>query len=450
MRIVTLLVTGGLLCSGTLVAQGPVNNTCRFRLVSTGRQGTTQGDNMFAGGGVVIKCNDLPVTMSSDSVAYYAPPIDLVQFIGNVRYEDTTITMTANNGTYFKQGERWEARGNVVTRNVETGSTLTGPSLDYYRALKGVRDTIEMYAIGRPHINYIPQDSAGRPEEPYLIDADRVRMKGNDRIWAGGRVTIDRSDFAATADSMRLDTGPTGDGTLIGNPVLRGLGTDSFNLQGRRIDLDLDEKALSYVLARGNGHAVTTDLDLVADTIGLDVESQKLIQTIAWGDSIRPYASSTDFAMRADSLAFDTPGQKLTQSRAYGKAWVGGSVDSSSTERDCSRDYRICDWLVGDTIVAGFAERDSAGTSRTVLQQVDASHQARAHYRTDNETSDQRGVTYSRADRIIITMKTGEKQGVDRVELQGDVDGVQLDPLKPGATPADSTARRAPPRGGGR
>jgi hypothetical protein len=180
------------------------------------------------------------------------------------------------------------------------------------------------------------------------------------------------------------------------------------------------------------------------------VEDRKLIQTIAWGDSIRPYASSADFAMRADSLAFDTPGQKLTRSRAFGTAWVGGSVDSASTERDCSRDYRICDWLVGDTIVAGFTDRDSAGTSRTVLQQVDASHQARAHYRTESEISEQRGVTYSRADRIIITMRTGEKQGVDRVELQGNVDGVQLDPLKSVATPADSTRRRPPGRGGDR
>ena len=446
MRSVLLALGGMLAIPAGVGAQQ--DNACRFQLVSVGRQGTTQGDNMFAGGGVVIKCFGTDITMRSDSLAYYAPPVDLVQFVGNVRYEDTTISMTANNGTYFKAGERWEARGNVVTRNLETGSTLTGPSLDYYRALKGVRDTIEMYAIGRPHINYIPQDSAGQPEEPYLIDADRVRMKGNDRVWAGGRVTIDRSDFAATADSMRLDTGPTGDGTLIGNPILRGLGADSFNLQGRRIDLDLDEKALTYVFARGNGHAVTTELDLVADTIGLDVEDRKLVQTIAWGDSIRPHATSTDFAMRADSLAFDTPGQKLKESRAFGKAWVGGTVDSASTERDCSRDYRICDWLVGDTIVAGFAERDSAGTARTVLQQVNASREARAHYRTESESSAQRGVTYSRADRIIITMKIGETQGVDRVELQGAVDGVQLDPLKPAATPADSTRPRPPARGG--
>ncbi len=439
--------------AGLALAAGPAgaqqDNTCRFQLESVGRQGVQQGDNLFAGGGVVIRCFNTRVRMSSDSVAYYAPPVDLVQFIGNVRYEDTTIAMTATNGTYFKSGERWEARGNVVTRNLETGSTLTGPSLDYYRALKGVRDTIEMYATGRPRINYIPQDSAKQPEEPYIINADRVRMKGNDRVWAAGRATIDRSDFAATADSMRLDTGPTGDGTLIGNPVLRGLGTDSFNLSGRRIDLDLDEKHLSYVLARGNGHAVTVDLDLVADTIGLDVDGGKLVQTIAWGDSIRPHAAATDFAIRSDSLAFDTPGQKLTESRAFGAAWVGSGVDSASAGQDCSRDYRICDWLVGDTVIARFAEQDSAGTTRTVLREVDASRAARAHYRTESEGSPQRGVTYSRADRITITMKTGDKQGVDRVELQGSVDGVQLDPLKPAAVPADSApGSRRPPRAG--
>jgi hypothetical protein len=432
------------LCSlaGPVLAQQ--GNQCRFQLVSVGRQGTTQGDNMFAGGGVVIRCFDTKIRMSSDSVAYYAPPIDLVQFIGNVRYEDTTITMTANNGTYFKAGERWEARGNVVMENRETGSTLAGPSLDYYRVLKGVRDTFEMYAVGRPRINYIPTDSAGAPEEPYIINADRVRMKGNEQVWGAGRVTIDRSDFAATADSMRLDTGPIGDGNLIGNPVLRGLGADTFNLAGRRIDLDLDGKDLTYVLARGNGHAVTADLDLVADTIGLDINEEKLAGTIAWGDSIRPYAFAADFAMRADSLAFDTPGQKLTESRAFGNAWVGGTVDSASVERDCSRDFRICDWLVGDTVIARFAERDSAGTTRTVLSQVDASTKARAHYRTESEEDGSRGVTYSRANRIIILMKTGETQGVDRVELQGAVDGIQLDPVKPAATPADSTTPQPP------
>ena len=439
MRSVALAGLLAVVAAPALRAQG---ETCRFEMIRGGETGvsqeTTTGTNFFAGGGVIIGCFGTRVRMSSDSVASYGGSIGIVQFLGNVRYEDTTITMTATNGTYFKQGERWEARDNVVMRNLETGSTLSGPSLDYYRALKGTRDTLEMFAVGRPRINYIPEDSAGVPAEPYVINADRVRMKGNDRMWAAGRVTIDRSDFAATADSMRLDTGAGSDGTLLGGPVLRGLGADSFNLRGQRIDLKLENRKLTWVIAQTDAHALSTDIDLVADTIVMDVDQDKLVQTLAWGDSIRPFAHSTSYAIRADSLAFDTPGQHLKESRAFGNAWVGSAVDSTSTEKDCYRDYRICDWLSGDTIVAQFAQQDSSGKVRTVLKQVDAEHHARAHYRTESGAGGERGVNYSRAERISVVMKLKDDNGVDRVELKVNVDGVQLDPEKKPA-PADTT-----------
>ena len=38
-----------------------------------------------------------------------------------------------------------------------------------------------------------------------------------------------------------------------------------------------------------SGHAVTKDMDLTADTIGLDIAGRELVQTVAWGDSIRPW-----------------------------------------------------------------------------------------------------------------------------------------------------------------
>lgn len=448
MRISALV---GILCLGSSAARAQATGeSCRFQLIRGGETGvsmeTATGTNFFAGGGVIIGCFGTRVKMSSDSVASYGGSIGIVQFIGNVRYEDTTITMTATNGTYFKAGERWEARGNVVTRNLETGSTLTGPSLDYYRVLKGTRDTLEMYAIGRPRINYVPEDSAGLPSEPYVVNADRVRMKGNDRMWAAGRVTIDRSDFAASSDSMRLDTGVGSDGTLLGNPILRGLGADSFNLRGRRIDLKLEKRKLTWVLSQGDAKAVSTDIDLVADTIALDVDQDKLVQTQAWGDSIKPFGHSTDYAIRADSLAFDTPGQHLKESRAFGNAWVGGTVDSAATEKDCYHDYRICDWLSGAKVTAQFAQQDSAGKTRTILQRVDAEQTARAHYRTEAEAGSPRGVNYSRADRIIVTMKSGKDNGVERVDLQGHVDGIQLDPDKK-PVPSDSTQVRPPARG---
>ena len=166
---------------------------------------TPQGTNYFAGGNVRLSCRGTKITMQSDSVAAYGG--NVVQFIGRVKYRDSTLTMDADRGTYFKSRERWEARGKVVTKNLVTGSTLTGPSLDYMRVVKGVRDTLEMFATGRPTIQYFPSDTGGQKAEPYAIVGDRVRFKGDDRIFAGGKVTVDRSDFASRSDSLRLDTG---------------------------------------------------------------------------------------------------------------------------------------------------------------------------------------------------------------------------------------------------
>ena len=292
------------------------NDRCVFQIDNVDRQGsvneTSRGTNYFAGGNVRLSCRGQQLTMQSDSVAAYGG--DVVQFIGNVKYRDSTLTMDADRGTYYKKGEKWEARGRVTTKNLKNGSTLTGPALDYFRVVKGVRDTLEMFSTGRPRIEYTTTTPGVQPGEPYIIVADRVRLRGSDRLWGGGKVTIDRSDFAAKGDSLRLDTGKGSDGTLVGgNPVMRGLGRDSFNLSGRRLDLKLDQRELTYVTSKGNGHAVSKEWDLVADTIGLDLNNRKLEQTLAWGDSIRPYAMSPSYAMRADSLALDTPGQQLKQ-----------------------------------------------------------------------------------------------------------------------------------------
>jgi hypothetical protein len=348
--------------------------------------------------------------------------------------------MDADRGTYHKSRELWEARGKVTTKNLTTGSTLTGPSLDYHRVVKGVRDTLEMYATGRPRIQYFPTDSGGKAAEPYVIVGDRVRFKGDDRIFAGGKVTVDRSDFASRSDSLRLDTGAGSDGTLIGGrPVLRGLGADSFSITGNRIDLKLDQRDLTYLLAKGNGRAISKEWDLVADTIALDVNQRKLEQTLAWGDGIRPSATSPSYAMKADSLALDTPGQKLQEVRGFGKAWLGGTIHEPTKDRD---------WMRGDTVVARFASRDSAGTQRAVLSRIDAHRSAQSYHIEPNKRAPARpSINYARGDAITVTMKDGAAGGggVDRVDIRGKVDGIQLEAEgEPAAAPPDST-----PGGGG-
>jgi len=419
----------------------PQSQRCIFQIDNVDRQGalkeTPSGTNYFAGGNVRLSCRGTQISMQSDSVAAYGGSV--VQFIGHVRYRDSTLSMDADFGTYYKAGERWEARGHVDTRNLRTGSTLTGPSLDYYRVVKGVRDTLEMYAVGRPKINYVETDSAGgRRDEPYVIVADRVRFKGNDQIWAGGKVTIDRSDFAARSDSMRLDTGKGSDGTLLGGePVLRGISADSFRLTGKRIDLALQQRELSKVVAKAQGHAVNRDWDLTADTIAIDLKARKIDRTLAWGTVTRPYAVSTSYAMRADSLALDSPGQLLKEVRGYRKAWLGGTVDSVTKERD---------WMRGDTVVARFTPSDSAGKKRAVLSQIEARTAAQSFHLDRNGKSPRRpSINYARGDAIVVTMKHAPADGVDRVDIRGKVDGIQLEASGDTASaPADTT--RAPTR----
>jgi hypothetical protein len=432
--IVTLLAS-----APTLAAQ---SDKCVFQINNVDRHGsvveTPNGTNYFAGGNVRLSCRGLQVTMQSDSVASYGGGV--VQFIGNVKYRDSTLTMDADRGTYFRSGERWAARGRVNTHNLKTGSTLAGPALDYYRVVKGVRDTLEMYSTGRPRIQYAPSDSGSRAVEPYIIVADRVRFKGSDRLWAGGKVTIDRSDFSARGDSLRLDTGKGSDGTLVGGtPVMRGLGRDSFNISGRRLDLKLDRRELTYVEAKGKGHAVSKEWDLVADTIGLDINNKKLEQTLAWGDSIRPYATSPSYAMRADSLALDTPAQKLKEVRGFGKAWLGGTIDSVSKQRD---------WMRGDTVVAQFVQHDSAGTSKAALNRIIARKGAQSYHVDPSPKYPQRpSINYARGDVIVMTMRPGQA-GVDRVDIRGQVDGIQLEAADPAKS--DSVGQRRDSTAAGR
>ncbi len=434
-----IVVAAGSGAPRAAAAQDPEQGQrCRIRLEHADRSYTAGQDNYFAGGDVRLRCDGTSIRMRSDSIASYGGQI--VEFIGQVRYEDSSMVMTADRGTYRRAGEVWEARGNVETRS-SGGSSLHGPTLDYYRVIPGQREVVEVYANGRPTIDYVPHDSTGEAQEPYVIVGDRIRMKGEDRLWAGGRVTINRSDVAASADSMRLDTGTGQDGALVRGAQINGLGKDPFSLFGDRINLELEQNDLTYVQADGAGRAVSADWTLVADTIGLDVNDRVLEQTLAWGDGVRPHAVSTTYEITADSLALDTPGQVLTEARAFGTAWVASGEDTTAANRD---------WLRGDTVTARFIKTEVEGKTKTAVHRVESWGNATALYRVfDAATPGVPSLNYARGNRIVVEMSAGPKSGVERVEILGQVDGVQLQP-KPvardtTATAADSTAVPTPP-----
>jgi len=364
-----------------------------------------------------------------------------------VHIRDTAITLDAVTAAYFLRQERLEAHKNVVAVNRNSGSVLRGPNLTYYRALKGVRDTLEMYATGRPTIDYRGSaDSA----EPYVIVADRVRFKGNDRMWGGGAVTIDRSDFAARGDSMQLDQ-VVGFGLLVGKPRVEGKGTESYTLTGTRIELGLRGHDIRLVKALGDGVATGADWRLTADTIHLHVDRKKLQQAFAWGpkDSVHARAVSSNTTMRGDSLALDVPDQVLTEVRAFGHALSTMKRDSTA-RRDSTPD-----WITGDSLTARWAQpADPAGGGarqpKSTLHRVVSRGSARAFTHQYNQRDSLPSLNYSRGAMIDISLAGGR---IERVTVTGRADGVQLEPLPPAPpdttkkkTPADTTKKKAPDR----
>jgi len=427
---------------------------CTIVIDSVGRQAqqveVRVGEtNVFAGGGVLAHCQGTGSTLAADSVAWFAglKRFDMIGQKNLVHIRDTAITLDAVTAAYFLRQERLEAHKNVVAVNRNSGSVLRGPNLTYYRALKGVRDTLEMYASGRPTIDYRgTADSA----EPYVIVADRVRFKGNDRIWGGGAVTIDRSDFAARGDSMQLDQ-VAGFGLLLGKPRVEGKGAESYTLTGTRIELGLRGHDIRLVKALGDGVATGADWRLTADTIHLHIDRKKLQLAFAWGpkDSVHARAVSSSTTIRADSLALDVPDQVLTEVRAFGHAHSTMKRDSTA-RRDSTPD-----WITGDSLTAHWAPpADPAGGGarqpKSTLHRVVSRGSARAFTRQYNQRDSLPSLNYSRGAMIDISLAGGR---IERVTVTGRADGVQLEPLPPAPpdttkkkAPADTTKRKAPAR----
>ena len=414
---------------------------CTIVIDSVGRQAqqveVRVGEtNVFAGGGVLAHCQSTGSTLAADSVAWFAglKRFDMIGQKNLVHIRDTAITLDAVTAAYFLRQERLEAHKNVVAVNRNSGSVLRGPNLTYYRALKGVRDTLEMYASSRPTIDYRGSaDSA----EPYVIVADRVRFKGNDRMWGGGAVTIDRSDFAARGDSMQLDQ-VAGFGLLLGKPRVEGKGTESYTLTGTRIELGLQGRDIRLVKALGDGVATSADWRLTADTIHLHVDRKKLQQAFAWGpkDSVHARAVSSATTIRADSLALDVPDQVLTEVRAFGHAFSTLKRDSTA-KRDSTPD-----WITGDSLTAHWVQdADSAGSGqpKSKLHHLVSRGSARVFTHQYNQRDSLPSLNYSRGAMIDIALAGGK---ITRVTVTGKADGVQLEPAPP--APPDSTKKKVP------
>ncbi len=463
LRLGFLLVVAGAMSVMSAQAQSrkkaaaPNNERCRIQLVSAERQGVqttpTPGvQHFFVGGNVHVQCAGRNIHIYSDSMASFGG--NIIQFIsqGNrVKYRDSTTNLDADFGTYLKDGERFEAQGNVIHQDLKSGSTITGARIDYLRPVRGLRTDLEVVAYSRPTVAYVVKDSSGRVQSPYLIVGNTVRTLGSDVIYAGGAVTIDREALKGAADSLWLDSGKKQAGQLIGRASLRNYSdttapTQGFTLTGQVIDIGMTERELSSVKAKDSAKLVSRDVNLDADSIQIRLKLRQAEQTMAWGKTVRPRAVSADYQVLGDSLLVESPNQKLSKLTAYGHGWAGLSGDTAAGARR--------DWIGGDQVTVSFIERAGGGPNKLVVQRLEADRQARSFYQVAPERGQTKGsMNYTRADRILITMRvTQDSNTVQQVDAFGAVDGVHLQPAavrrrdtaQIRALPDTASARRPP------
>jgi hypothetical protein len=408
-------------------------------------------ENYYVGGDVRLKCRGQNVRVGADSVESINGQV--IRFVTKAYYRDEDLSLKADTLTYYQQGERLEARGNVVVVNLADSSTLKGPHLDYLRAVRGVRDSAEAVSLQRPTLTIQPKRTKGdtaTSRGPYVVVADLLRGFGSSRLSGRGNVTIDRDDLIGRGDSLLYTTGTAGRTILTGAPATwRRTGADSFTVSGRDIRLGLTDDVLDDLRAYGEGRVVQDSTRVAGDSVALRFTDGKLARTDAWGKETPSHVTREGYDIVGDSVAIVSPGEELQSITVVGRGQLQNPVDTtivSAPATDSTAAAPDRDTLWGNRIEARFAQVDSAGTRLTRVTFIEAIGSARSLM---TQSVERKGVTtptvnYSLADTITITMKAYPGDGFEEVRMRGNVQGLQLETASVGKKIAVPATRRTP------
>lgn len=390
----------------------------------------------FLSGGVVAHCIGQGNTLTADSAEYYEAQGKLY-LVGNVHYTEPRATVTSRTMTYYQNDDHLHAEGDVVAV-MSNGNTLRGPSADYYRSTPQ-RPLARMFALGRPVVTLIQRDTTGRgrPPDTANVVANQITMEGDSLVYASGRVQITRPDLLATGDSAFLDSGRDF-AKLMREPSVKGVGTRTFTLTGGVIDVYSRNRQVERVVATPNGHALSQDLELVADTIDLRVANNRLQRAMAWGKG-RAHAVSPDREIIADSIDAIMPAQRVREVRALRKAYAESNPDSGvvSTQRD---------WMSGDTIIARFDSIPPTDTSsKPRVRQIVAIGNARSFYQMKNSKGPATEPTVNYVRGRIIEIEFEDRK-VATVAVTDQATGVMIEPATEPAADKSTAPAPAKPR----
>jgi len=296
-----------------------------------------------------------------------------------------------------------------------------------------------MFAPQRPTVTLIQKDTSGkgRPPDTAYVVANQIAMEGDSLVYASGRVQITRPDLLASGDSAFLDSGKDF-ARLMRGPSVKGMGAHTFTLTGDVIDVYSRNRQLERVVATPKGHALSQDLELVADSIDLRFSNNKLQRAIAWGKT-RAHAVSPDREIVADSIDAIMPDQRVREVRALRKAYAESNPDSGvvSTQRD---------WMSGDTIIARFDSIPPIDTaSKPRIRQIVALGNARSFYQMKNSkgSATEPTVNYVRGKVIQIDF---EDRKVATVTVIDQATGVMIEPATQSGSVKPATPATSPPR----
>jgi len=389
---------------------------------------------IFLGRGVVAHCIGQGNTLTADSAQYFESEGRLY-LVGNVHYTEPRAVVTSRTMTYYQGDNHLHAEGDVVGV-LSNGSVLRGPVADYYRSTQE-RPLARLFAPGRPRVTLVQKDTTGRgrPPDTANVVANQINMVGDSLVYASGRVEITRPDLLATGDSAFMDSG-TDFARLMREPSVHGKGSRAFTLTGGVIDVYSRNRQVERVLATPNGHALSQDLELVADSIDLRVRNNQLQRAMSWGKT-RAHAVSPEREIIADSIDAILPGQRVREVRAVRNAYAESNPDSGVVSKQR-------DWMRGDTIVAHFDSipaRDT--TSKPRIREIVAEGNARSFYQMKSSKGPpgEPSVNYVRGRIIDILF---EDRKVATVTVTDRATGVMIEPATASATSGTSGTSKTP------
>ena len=400
--------------------------------------------NTFIGGGFVGNCQGENNRLRADSAEQFQAA-GIVNLYGNVSYtEPGKIQIVSTRATYFTREGRLYAEGGVTATQLETGSTFSGPSIEYYRALPPERPAPRMVAPMRSTMRVIEKDSTGRLLPPATIEANRFEDLGDSLLLAWGDVVVTRSRLVARSDSAAFDKVTEQARLIRGARIVNEDTAQRFTLVGDTVDLFSRSRRLERVTARHKATATSDQVVITSEAVDLRLREQQLEEAFAFGAG-RSKASTAQQDVDADSLHLRLVDRRVREMQAVGDARTVGTPDSTKM-RTTGKDI-----LRGDRLLAFFDSTppNPADTARQArVREIQALGNASSLFHVANSKGREAppGINYVRGARIYVHFDTG---AVRDVQVDSAASGVYVEAAPDSLADSTAAATRRPPGGSG-